>query len=218
MQKKIEYKFLLENYSEFIFDFDGIIKESVEIKSNAYLELFKNKGSGLSKIKNHLTSNVGMSRYEKIPLYMKYCGIEIKKDLISKYSNDFSNLVNELVLNSNWVPGFLSFFNKLNCYKKKIYIVSATPQNEIKRIVKKLKLNFKVDNIYGSPQKKTTLLNSFVDISQIEKYIFFGDSQTDSEAASNLSMDFAYRSYALNYFNKPLYYSYIFSDFNDFFD
>ena len=216
MLKKIEYKFFLENYSDFIFDFDGIIKESVQIKSNAYLELFKNNVSGLSKIKNHIISNPGMSRYEKIPTYMKYCGIEVKEDLISKYVNDFSNLVNNLVLNSNWVPGFLSFFNQLNLNNKKLYIVSATPQHEIKRIVKKLKLNFKIDNVYGSPLKKTILLNSFVDISNIDKYIFFGDSQTDSEAASNLSMDFAYRSYALNFFNKPLYYSYIFSDFNDF--
>lgn len=218
MLKKIEYKFLLDNYSDFIFDFDGIIKESVQIKSNAYLELFKNDVKGLSKITKHLSSNAGMSRYEKIPLYMEYCGIEITKDLISKYISDFSNIVKNLVLNSNWVPGFLSFYNQLNLNNKKLYIVSATPQNEIKQIVKELKLNFKVDNIYGSPLKKTILLNSFVDIAKVDKYLFFGDSQTDSEAASNLSIDFVYRSYAFNYFNKPLYYSYTFSDFNDFFD
>ena len=159
-----------------------------------------------------------MSRYEKIPLYMKYCGIEINKDLISKLMNDFSDIVHNLVLNSKWVPGFIPFLDQLILHNKRLYIVSATPQNEIKRIVKKLKLNLKIENIYGSPQKKTSLLRSFVNNSKVDKFVFFGDSLTDSEAAMNLSMDFAYRSYALNYINKPLYYSYIFSDFNDFFD
>ena len=52
-------------------DFDGVIKDSVQIKSKAFGNLFAQFGNIISKrVIEHHESNGGMSRFEKIPIYL----------------------------------------------------------------------------------------------------------------------------------------------------
>ena len=60
-----------------IFDFDGIILESIDVKTEAFKKLYQPFGSSISNkvVENHL-ANGGISRYEKIKIYHKqlpYC-------------------------------------------------------------------------------------------------------------------------------------------------
>ena len=53
-----------------IFDFDGVIAESVQVKSDAFAELYKPYGTEIvKKVVEHHEANGGMSRYEKIRFY-----------------------------------------------------------------------------------------------------------------------------------------------------
>ena len=53
-----------------IFDFDGVIAESVQVKTDAFVELYKQYGSNiLEKVIKHHEGNGGMSRFEKIKFY-----------------------------------------------------------------------------------------------------------------------------------------------------
>ena len=59
-------------YDLIFWDFDGVIKESVSVKTDAYVELFSLYGSDICKqVRKHHLANGGMSRYDKIPLYLK---------------------------------------------------------------------------------------------------------------------------------------------------
>ena len=51
---------ILFNRCEYIFwDFDGVIKESLEVKSNAFFKLFEKFGHDIaSKVRNHHEDNV----------------------------------------------------------------------------------------------------------------------------------------------------------------
>ena len=52
-------------------DFDGVIKESVSIKTDAFVELFRPYGDDVcTMIKQHNVDKLGMSRFDKIPLYL----------------------------------------------------------------------------------------------------------------------------------------------------
>ena len=63
---------MLNSYKAFIFDFDGVLVDSVNIKANAFGELFKEFGSEIQKkiIEHHLSHGV-MARAEKIKYYYK---------------------------------------------------------------------------------------------------------------------------------------------------
>ena len=53
-----------------IFDFDGVIVESIQVKTDAFANMYNKYGkSVINKVVNHHESNGGMSRYEKIKYY-----------------------------------------------------------------------------------------------------------------------------------------------------
>ena len=55
-----------------IFDFDGVIKDSVDIKTNAFAEIFSKYGTSIvDKVLDHHKMNGGISRFEKIKHYYK---------------------------------------------------------------------------------------------------------------------------------------------------
>ena len=76
-----------------IFDFDGVIKESVEVKRTAYLKLGKlvgaDDGVDLDLL---LDSNSGSSRFELVPLLCSYATLENAKSQ-SEMLAIFSSLV-----------------------------------------------------------------------------------------------------------------------------
>jgi len=214
MLSKFNYSFFIQKYRYFIFDFDGIIKESVEAKTKSYINLFSEYKFALPLIKEHHQKNGGISRYEKIPLYLEFCKLSSTKSLVELYLKRFRENVYKLVIDSNWVPGILEFIKEIED-KQKIYIVSATPEDEIRMISNKIKLNVPISNIFGSPSSKIKNINKFFKKEFKRDYIFFGDSFSDSIAANEFSIDFAYRRYDLNFKDIPEYYTYLFKDFKN---
>lgn len=214
MNNNLDQEFFFKNYKYFIFDFDGIIKESINAKNEAYCKLFEKYKFASKSIEKHHMQNGGISRYEKIPLYLDYCNLVRSQDLIDFYLKKFSKLATKAVIESEWVPGINRFLEKIK-NKNNIFIVSATPEKEMKNICSELSLNIPNFNIYGSPKSKEKNIQKFLNQQLKKDYIFFGDSIHDSAAAAAIGLDFAYRSYSLNSFSKPKYFKYIFKDFKN---
>ena len=61
MPDKFNSSFFIAKYKYFIFDFDGIIKESVDIKKNIYCDLFSKYKDKLHLIKQHHLKNGGVN-------------------------------------------------------------------------------------------------------------------------------------------------------------
>ncbi len=111
-----------------IFDFDGVIVESVKVKSDAFAELYKPYGTDtVKKVINHHEANGGMSRYEKFKIYhQRYLNRTITDENLSELSKIFSKLVVKKVIDCPYVPGVLDFIEK--SYKQyKIFISTGTP-------------------------------------------------------------------------------------------
>ena len=214
MLNRFDQKFFIKKYKYFIFDFDGVIKESVDAKKIAYLELFEDYQFALPLIEKHHLENGGVSRFEKIPIYLDFCNLAITDSVVDFYLNKFSLIIKNRVILSEWVPGFIDFFEKIKD-KNNVFIVSATPENEIKKISNKIGLKIPNNNIFGSPKSKVINIKNFLKKEYKESYIFFGDSDSDSIAAERLKIDFAFRSYFYNNNKLPKYYTYIYSDFQN---
>ena len=61
-------------------DFDGVIKDSVPVKTEAFRKLFLSYGADITdKVVKHHLANGGVSRFKKIPYYFKeYIGKDSK--------------------------------------------------------------------------------------------------------------------------------------------
>ena len=82
-------------YKNIIFDFDGVLAESVQIKTQAFYSLYVRYGKEIAdQVVIHHKENGGMSRFEKFSYYHKtFLGIDLSKNDVQILSADFSKLV-----------------------------------------------------------------------------------------------------------------------------
>ena len=189
-------KQILADKKHIFWDFDGVIKDSVEIKSNAYEELFSQWGDVVAiRVRDHHKLNGGMSRFDKIPLYLSWTNEKINETLIKRLCEDFSQLVKSKVINSPWVPGACDMIRFINNIGSSSYVVTATPQDEIIEIIKEIQILSSFKEIIGAPIKKTDAIRSIIEKYKIikEDAVMIGDSRTDFVAANNNNIDFILR-------------------------
>lgn len=177
-----------------LFDFDGVIVDSVNIKTEAFAQMFRPFGREVeeSVVRFHL-ENGGMSRYDKFRYWYKnYLGIEIDKKKIEELSIQFSNIVLEKVIAAEYIPGAVNTLQKLNEHGIPCFIVSATPSEEIQLIVNEKKINHFFCKVLGSPATKEQNINTIIRKYGYdrERCLFFGDSMQDYLAAKNTGIKF----------------------------
>ena len=190
---------ILEEKTVF-WDFDGVIKDSVESKSDAFEKLFLPFGTGISKkVRLHHEDNGGMSRFDKLPLYLKWAGLEPSQTLIKEYAENFSILVKEKVIYSAWVDGVLDYL--INNHKsQQFFLITATPQQEIEEILAQLDIADYFEQVIGSPINKCKAIEILLDQYSIvpEQAIMIGDSSSDYESAVSNQIPFMLHKTELN--------------------
>ena len=78
------------------------------------------------KVRQHPETNVGISRYEKLPLYLVWAGLVPNEKMITEYSDQFSSLVMQRVIASDWVSGILDLLRNV-AERTRLFIVTTTP-------------------------------------------------------------------------------------------
>ena len=191
---------VLASYRWIFWDFDGVIKDSVESKAQAYQDLFVEGNPELvDRIKQHHNENGGVSRYEKIPTYLTWANLNVTQDLVDYYCKKFSLSVKRRVVNSAWVPGVKEFLID-NSFNRRFVLVTATPTAEIKEILLRLGLADIFLEVYGAPIEKHVVVREVMSRKNIrsEDALLVGDSVSDYEAALANGIEFALRRTPLN--------------------
>ncbi len=191
---------LFKRAETIFWDFDGVIKESVEIKSDAFEELFFQFGEGIAKkVRRHHEENGGMSRFDKFPIYLGWAEQSQTQKNIDIYAEKFSLLVKKKVMNSEWVVGVLDYL-KNNYKRQQFFLVTASPQKEIEDIISSLKIKNLFKEIIGSPTKKEDGVRLLLDRYMIEpdQAVMVGDSSSDHRAAIENKVPFILRNTNLN--------------------
>lgn len=209
----------IKNAKLVFWDFDGVIKDSVSVKTQAYEKLFEEYSQDIkNKIVNHHEENGGMSRYEKIPFYFKeYIGHEINDADVKIMCDKFSDLVLDKVINAPWVTGVQDYFFE-HSFKQKHILVTGTPQEEIEVIIDELDMKKVFIEIWGAPNKKENVLKNI-----LSKYnylpgmtIMIGDSSSDYYAARINKVPFLLRETNENRMLQEKNDIQCFKDFNSF--
>lgn len=186
----------INKYKTVFWDFDGVIKDSVPVKTKAFLKLFEEHGEKIAKrIKEHHELHGGVSRYVKIPYYYKeFLNIEISEDFKQKQFAEYKQLVFENVIQSDWIGGVKNYLLN-HCNEQKFYIVTGTPEEEIIQILKALRIDDCFEGIFGAPAIKTEVINKILRDEQINKVdsLMIGDALTDYHAAMDNNISFLLR-------------------------
>ena len=176
-----------------IFDYDGVIAESVNVKTEAFAELYKPYGKEIvQKVIEHHEANGGVSRFEKFKIYHKiYLGEDIDQLKIDVLANKFSNLVLQKVIDSPYVIGVYDFIYS-HYQKFDFHISTGTPTAEIETILKKKSLRKFFNEVYGSPDKKDLHVKKIIKTHGYKKseVVFIGDALSDRDAARNNGISF----------------------------
>jgi phosphoglycolate phosphatase-like HAD superfamily hydrolase len=209
----------MSRYKAIIFDYDGVISDSLDVKTEAFAEMYRHYGEDIEKkVVDHHKSNGGVSRFEKFRIYHgDYLGEEVNDQKVSELAEHFSALVLEKVVQADYVPGVMEFISSFHS-QYDLFISTGTPELEIREILKRKKISRYFREVFGSPEKKTNHVRKI-----IQKYrynpsemIFVGDAPTDRDAARENGLTFIGRFTTAEEIKKEKYLIQDFKNFNSY--
>lgn len=183
----------LSEYDIFIFDCDGVIFDSNQLKIDAMRLAIKAcsfNNEKVDKCINYFSANFGKSRFHHVDHFIEnILGVSVKeRDLVNqKILECYSSQCKSLYLEAELTPGLLNFLSSLDGKK---YIASGSEQDELINIFEQRNLTKHFNEIYGSPTTKTDLVKKILRESNSSKALMFGDSLSDLDAAERNGVDF----------------------------
>ncbi len=179
-----------------IFDFDGVILESAEIKTEAFRELFGERcPEHLDAVVAYHLDNVGISRFVKFRhIYDNILHRPYVEELEKQLGDEFAEIVFHRVLEAPFVEGALEFLRDKS-EQFKCFIASGTPEEELILIVEKRGLARFFKEVHGTPQKKVDILRGILARHHYERHevVFIGDGESDLRAAGEADIPFIAR-------------------------
>lgn len=188
----MKFNKLIKDFNNFIFDFDGVILNSVEIKNQVFYKFFLKYGDSIAKkIFNYHVQNLGIDRFIKFEHIFNNI-IKTKISDKDKLFDTFSDYIMKELFEAQLVNGIEIFLKNLNLNFKKCFILSAAPQIELQILLKKNHISNLFINYLGSPNNKYENFNLLLleNDFNINKTIYFGDSVSDYKFAYTNNLKF----------------------------
>jgi phosphoglycolate phosphatase-like HAD superfamily hydrolase len=170
-----------------VFDCDGVILESADIKSEAFRRLGGLFGPEIqNRFYEHHLRHAGVSRYEKFAwLYRAEFGREITAEESRRLGELFSGHCLEAVLAAPFVPGFEEALAWFKSRAVPLFVASGTPQAELETVLTAKGLAKSFQAVLGTPPAKSRLLGRIVTEGGFDpgRVLMVGDGETDLQAA-----------------------------------
>ena len=179
----------LERYlnKSIIFDFDGVILDSMPIKTYAFREIFRDfDADAVEKLAQFHVKNGGISRFVKIRYFFEVIlKQKVDDELILQYAEKFSNIVvDELLKPKYLILETIEFIESI--YKtKKLFIASGAEEKELRYLCVQFGIDDYFCGIYGSPTPKSDILAAILGENGLstDECIMIGDSINDYDAS-----------------------------------
>lgn len=174
------------------FDFDGVVLESVDVKTRAFAALFEDRPEHVAAIIDLHRRHGGISRVRKIEMiHADILGEPLDRATRDALADRFGILVAEGVRRCPLVPGAEAALRRLS-RDVPLFVVSGTPEAELRDVVAARELGGYFAGVFGSPREKPEIL---ADVRgrfgwEARDCVFVGDAMTDFDAAMADGMPF----------------------------
>jgi HAD superfamily hydrolase (TIGR01509 family) len=175
------------------FDFDGVIVDSVDVKTKAFCSLYQDYGPEIvAKVEAYHLANGGLSRFHKFAHFQKeFVHGPSDPETIATLSERFSCKVKNLVIAAPEIPGARTTLERLKG-RLPLFLVSATPEPELRDIVEARKLISYFNSVHGAPHGKAEIVAQLLTRHRLQaaSCVFIGDAMADLEAARRNGVSF----------------------------
>lgn len=187
----------LSSYDVYIFDCDGVILDSNQLKIDAMknaLSLQFSDAQVIDKCASYFRDNFGKSRFHHVDVFVNELlpiEVEQKESMKNKILEHYSSQCKALYLKADITPGFVAFIERLNGKK---YIASGSEQQELRDVFTQRGLSHYFNQIFGSPTPKADLISHILKLENSNNAIMFGDAESDFNSAHSNNIDFVFYS------------------------
>ena len=176
-----------------IFDFDGVLVDSVNVKTNAFRDLYRQESREIQKavVDFHLDHG-GLSRFEKIHHYETVLlGRDANKDILDSLAGQFADLVKDAVITAEVIPGAEEILEQF-AGQMPLFVASGTPEVELIEIVERRGWSGYFRQLRGSPTHKSVLVAEILNSHGLKAQdcLMIGDAMTDYSAAHENGLQF----------------------------
>lgn len=178
-------------------DFDGIIVESVDIKTQAFRELFSIYPEHVDRIVAYHLANNAKSRYVKFRhIFTHILKRPYDTSVESECDRKLSAIVFNKIVACPPVPGapeFLEYFHS----RVPMFLVSATPGKEIERILAARGIRHYFTEVAGAPGDKVDQIRAILEQHRIQQQdaVYIGDMREDAAVARLANIRFIGREH-----------------------
>lgn len=183
-----------------VFDCDGVILQSNNLKSNAFADVLATEGHDLALVKTFVDwhkATGGVSRFHKFAHFFRdTLDLPDWKAQTEAACNAFGDRVSKGLLTCATLPGLETLLAQLTGAGVPLSINTGGAQAEIRQVLAARGLAAPFDVILGSPATKRDNMVSLVDLGfLVPGGVYLGDSKLDWELAQEFGMHFFYVAY-----------------------
>ncbi|MDQ3339376.1 MAG: HAD hydrolase-like protein [Myxococcota bacterium] len=179
-----------------VFDFDGVILESADVKTDAFCALYAAHGADVvAKVRAHHLENLGVSRFKKFEwIEANVFGRTLSSHDSQQLGEQFTALALEKVLAAPFVPGIADAMPGL-ADRYACFVASGTPHAELGLIVERRGLTRWFREVHGTPREKPEIVHDLIARHALapNEILFIGDGLTDYKAAMAVGTHFLAR-------------------------
>lgn len=185
---------MLNKYSTIFWDFDGVILNSDEVRTEGFKYIFDSYSKKhIDMLINYHTINGGLSRYEKIEYFsQKILDKKLNDEEKKQYAQLYGNYCRERLCDKNLlIKNSINFISE-NHKNFDFHLVSASDEKELIYLCSNLDIKKYFKSISGSPVNKIKNIkrllksNNYIE----SKCCLIGDSINDKVAAIENSISF----------------------------
>jgi phosphoglycolate phosphatase-like HAD superfamily hydrolase len=180
-----------------VFDCDGVILESTDIKTEAFRALFiKDQPDRVPEIIDYHVRHMGISRHVKFRhICARILGERCAPRRQDALAKEFARLVFDRVLKCPVVRGAREFLRGQGGLRR-LYVASGTPHEELELILRRRRLLGFFERAWGSPARKPDVIRRVLREGPFRKgeTVFVGDAESDWRAARETGVHFVRRA------------------------
>lgn len=176
-----------EGRQAIFFDFDGVIVDSFHVKTRAFAALYADDHPEIvDDVVAYHNAHGGVSRHKKFEYFEGVLlGRTPTQQRLAELADRFAKAVVEQVIASAEIAGAERQLRLLANARTPCFVVSGTPEDELRVIVERRKLSPYFRSVHGAPAEKADILADLIAAHGFDqsRCLMVGDAMTDYRAA-----------------------------------